>query len=176
MLSNLISKKKTSLELHNPVWKNVLLREFLKEDLAFKMLPDKILNLLEERLAVFESYGSKEIIQTNTSVAKYINFIRRGGCVIELINGNVSYKDSLRTGQIYGWESLLSSTHRSAVTTNALMSTLSVRKNYIERIMDYFPAFEEAFWKENLFYLLKMYSSNKESSVFMSRLEKSKLL
>lgn len=59
MLSSLISKKKTSLELHNPVWKSVSLREFLKEDKVFGILPDKILNLLEERLAVFESYGSK---------------------------------------------------------------------------------------------------------------------
>lgn len=41
--------------------------------------------------------------------------------------------------------------------------------------MDYFPEFEEAFWKEHLFSLLKMYASNKEIALFMSHLDKPQL-
>jgi hypothetical protein len=51
----------------------------------------------------------------------------------------MTYKETLIVGDIYGWESLLSSTHRSTVTTNTLMISIGVRKNYIEKIMDYFP-------------------------------------
>lgn len=41
--------------------------------------------------------------------------------------------------------------------------------------MDYFPDFEEAFWKSNLFNLLKMYSSTKDIALYMSHLEKDQL-
>ncbi len=46
LLSNLISKKKMSLELHNPTWQSVSFKQSLKEDKVFGLLPDKILTVL----------------------------------------------------------------------------------------------------------------------------------
>ena len=57
---------------------------------------------------------------------------------------------------------MVSSTYRSTVTTNTLMVVVSIRKNHIEKIMDYFYDFEEAFWKSNLYVLLRMMAVNKD--------------
>ena len=42
------------------------------------------------------------------------------------------------------------------------MVVVSVKKNHIEKIMDYFYDFEEAFWKSNLYVLLRMMAVNKD--------------
>ena len=39
-----------------------------------------------------DTHDANEIIQTNCSIAKYIYFIRRGGCTAEFTNGTQIYK------------------------------------------------------------------------------------
>lgn len=46
MLEHLINKKKLALELHNPTWKIIPIKEAMKNDSAFGLLPEKILTVL----------------------------------------------------------------------------------------------------------------------------------
>ena len=58
MLENLINKKKLSLELHNPTWKSSPLKEYLKGDKVFGLLPEKILTVIQEKLAQMDTFDS----------------------------------------------------------------------------------------------------------------------
>lgn len=102
MLTDLINQKRLSLDLHNPNWVTNSFKEILKYDEIFGLLPDKILSVLDQNLSSFETYDANEIIQTDSTIAKYIYFIRRGGCTIEYKNGNSIYKDKLLVGSIFG--------------------------------------------------------------------------
>lgn len=157
-----------ALELHNPKWKSPPLKESLKNDIVFGLLPEKILTVIEEKLIQFNTFDANEIIQTNFSIAKYIYFIRRGGCTVELINGSQIYKESLKVDDIYGVESMASSTYRSNVTANTLMVVVGLKKNHVEKIMDYFFDFEEAFWKKHVYTMLKMLTTNRDLVYFMT--------
>lgn len=69
-------------------------------------------------------------------------------------------------------ESLVSSTYESSVVTNTLVVVVGVKKVCIEKIMDYFPQFEETFWKKYIYVMYKMFSTNKDISFHLSHIEK----
>ena len=57
---------------------------------------------------------------------------------------------------------MISSTYRSSVTTNTLMVVVGLKKNHVEKIMDYFVDFEEAFWRQNMYVLLRLMPANRD--------------
>ena len=57
---------------------------------------------------------------------------------------------------------MVSSTYRSSVTTNTLMVVVGLKKNHVEKIMDYFVDFEEAFWRQNMYVLLRLMPANRD--------------
>ena len=75
-------------------------------------------------------------------------------------------------GSLFGCESLISSTYESTVTTNTLVVAVGIKKVAVEKIMDYFPNFEELFWKKYLFVFYKMFSNSKNMSFHFSHLDK----
>ena len=75
-------------------------------------------------------------------------------------------------GSLFGCESLISSTCESTVTTNTLVVAVGIKKVAVEKIMDYFPNFEELFWKKYLFVFYKMFSNSKNMSFHFSHLDK----
>jgi hypothetical protein len=42
-----------ALELQNPVWKTSSFKQSLKDDKVFGLLPDKVLTLMDEKLATY---------------------------------------------------------------------------------------------------------------------------
>ena len=57
---------------------------------------------------------------------------------------------------------MVSSNYHSTITTHTLMVVAGFKKNHIEKIMDYFVDFEEAFWKKHLFILMKLMTGNRD--------------
>ena len=48
------------------------------------------------------------------------------------------------------------------MTTNTLMVVVGLKKNHVEKIMDYFVDFEEAFWRQNMYVLLRLMPANRD--------------
>ena len=53
MLTDLVNSKRRSLDLHNPTWSTIEVKDILKNDEIFGILPDKVLSVLDENLTYF---------------------------------------------------------------------------------------------------------------------------
>ena len=42
------------------------------------------------------------------------------------------------------------------------MVVVGLKKNHVEKIMDYFVDFEEAFWRQNMYVLLRLMPANRD--------------
>jgi hypothetical protein len=47
-----------------------------------------------------------------------------------------------------------------------------IKKTCIEKIMNTFPKFEEAFWKKHLFEIYKMYLNRNDLSIHLSHIKR----
>ena len=55
---------------------------------------------------------------------------------------NAIFKQTYLTGDIIGFESLVSNIYRSTATANTMVTTIAIKKSNIQKIMDTFPRFE----------------------------------
>lgn len=60
-------------------------------------------------------------------------------------------------GQMFGFESLLSSIYHSKVTSNTMTEIWKVKKALMVKLFESFPLIEEAFWKTHVFQCYKMF-------------------
>ena len=138
---------------------------------VFGVLPERVLNILEDSLSEIETFDSNEFIISRSSISKYLFFVKRGSCTIELINEHSIYEQNLVIGDVFGFETLVSSTYESTVVANAMVIVMKVKKVCLEKIMDTFPEFEESFWKKYLFSLYKMFVNRDSITFHLSHLE-----
>lgn len=112
-----------------------------------------------------------EKILQNGEIAKHVFFITKGGCEIEFVNENAIFKESYNQGEIFGFESIVSQIYHSTTTANTMVTAMCIKKSCIEKIMDVFPKFEEAFWKKHLFQYYKMFLNKNDLTFHLSHLK-----
>ena len=79
------------------------------------------------------------------------------------------------SGQVFGFESLVTNIYHSKATANTMAEIVLVKKSLILKIFDTFPQIEEAFWKSEIFQCYKMFHRKDEVSYRISQLQKEQL-
>lgn len=128
--------------------------------------------MIADELGEQFTFDANEVIIDNSEIAKYLFFVKKGGCMVEFTNENMVYKEPMLAGQVFGFESLVTNVYHSKATANTMAEILQVKKSLVIKILETFPLFEEAFWKNNIFQCYKMFLKKEDISYRISHIQK----
>ena len=132
---------------------NVLMQQMkpfidcLRENDIFTGIPDDVLLKLEKTGEMpTKPFDQEENIIKEGTHTKYIYFIRRGSCQVEIhsFNGTIKFKSAV-SGMV-GLESIMSQKYRSTCVAEAIVIAHSLKAAGLLKLFQAFSEFEQKFW------------------------------